>query len=74
MSDIPEHRYLNDKYNFGIILKENTAECLRDAVMTMYENEELYREYSANAKRLSEELNWETEFSKLLAIEKQMQF
>lgn len=74
MSDIPEHRYLNDKYNFGIILKENTAECLRDAVMTMYENEELYREYSANAKRLSEELNWETEFAKLLAIEKQMQF
>jgi hypothetical protein len=40
----------------------------------MYENEELYREYSANAKRLSEELNWETEFAKLLAIEKQMQF
>lgn len=74
MSDIPEHRYLNEKYNFGIILKENTAECLRDAVMTMYENEELYREYSANAKRLSEELNWETEFAKLLAIEKQMQF
>lgn len=74
MSDIPEHRYLNDKYNFGIILKENTAECLRDAVMTMYENEELYREYTANAKRLSEELNWETEFAKLLAIEKQMQF
>lgn len=74
MSDIPEHRYLNDKYNFGIILKENTAECLRDAVMTMYENEELYREFSANAKRLSEELNWETEFAKLLAIEKQMQF
>lgn len=74
MSDIPEHRYLNDKYNFGIILKENTAEYLRDAVMTMYENEELYREYSANAKRLSEELNWETEFAKLLAIEKQMQF
>jgi glycosyltransferase involved in cell wall biosynthesis len=73
MSDIPEHRYLNDKYNFGIILKENTAECLRDAVMTMYENEELYREYSANAKRLSEELNWETEFAKLIAIEKQMQ-
>jgi glycosyltransferase involved in cell wall biosynthesis len=72
MSDIPEHRYLNDKYNFGIILKENTAECLRDAVMTMYENEELYREYSANAKRLSEELNWETEFAKLMAAERQM--
>ena len=72
MSDIPEHRYLNEKYNFGIILKENTAECLRDAVMTMYENEELYREYSANAKRLSEELNWETEFAKLMAAERQM--
>lgn len=73
MSDIPEHRYLNEKYNFGIILKENTAECLRDAVMTLYENEELYKQYAANAKILSEELNWETEFAKLIAIEKQMQ-
>ena len=72
MSDIPEHRYLNEKYNFGIILKENTAECLRDAVTVLYENKELYKQYAANAKRLSEELNWETEFAKLMAAERQM--
>lgn len=72
MSDIPEHRYLNEKYNFGIILHENTAECLRDAVMTLYENEELYKLYAANAKLLSDELNWETEFAKLIAKEKQI--
>lgn len=72
MSDIPEHRYLNEKYNFGIILKENTAECLRDAVTALYENKELYKQYAANAKRLSEELNWETEFAKLMAAERQM--
>lgn len=72
MSDIPEHRYLNEKYSFGIILKENTAECLRDAVTVLYENKELYKQYAANAKRLSEELNWETEFAKLMAAERLM--
>ena len=53
-------------------MKENTAECLRDAVTALYENKELYKQYAANAKRLSEELNWETEFAKLMAAERQM--
>lgn len=73
MSDIPEHRYLNEKFNFGIILKENTAECLRDAVTKLYADADLYAQYARNAKKMSEELNWETEFAKLIAIERQMQ-
>lgn len=69
MSDIPEHRYLNEKYNFGIVLNENTAEALKDAVLLLYYNRELYEEYSKNAIKASNELNWESEFKKLIDIE-----
>ncbi len=70
MSDVPEHRYLNEKYNFGIILKENTAEALKEAVMILYENKKLYDMYSTNAKATASELNWENEFKKLIDFEK----
>ena len=33
MSDIPEHRYLNEKYHFGLILPDNTPQSLADAVL-----------------------------------------
>ncbi len=69
MSDIPEHRYLNNKYNFGIILKENTPKELRDAVMLLYSDKELYQTCSNNAKIAANEINWETEFKKLIDAE-----
>lgn len=69
MSDIPEHRYLNDKYNFGIILKENTPEALKEAVLLLYENKELYSIYSKNALTMANEINWENEFKKLIDFE-----
>lgn len=69
MSDIPEHRYLNEKYNFGIILKENTPEALRDAATLLYNDQELYNMYSNNAITTINELNWETEFKKLIDFE-----
>jgi len=72
MSDIPEHRYLNEKYNFGIILKENTPECFAQAVNELYNNKELYEKYSENALKLAKEVNWENEFGKLLKAEKEM--
>ena len=69
MSDIPEHIMLNAKYNIGIILKENTPECLHSAVMKLYTDSSFYQECSRNALLMSEELNWETEFSKLICFE-----
>jgi len=66
MSDIPEHRYLNDQYNFGIIMKENTPEAFRDAVLTLYQDKELYSTLAQNALKMSEALCWENEFEKLL--------
>lgn len=69
MSDIPEHVLLNTKYNIGIILKENTPECLCSAVMKLYTDSSFYHECSKNALRMSKELNWEAEFSKLISFE-----
>lgn len=70
MSDIPEHRYLNEKYQFGIIIPENTPEALASAVRRLYSEKELYRQCAGNARKLSEQINWENEFGALLEAEK----
>lgn len=72
MSDIPEHRYLNDKYDFGIIIPENTPEAFAEAVIRLYKDHELYDHLSKNALKLSEEVNWENEFERLLEAEREM--
>lgn len=70
MSDIPEHRYLNEKYNFGIILKENTPQCFAEAAIKLYTDKDFYDMCAANTNKLSEDVNWETEFSRLVEIER----
>ncbi len=72
MSDIPEHVYLNNKFHFGIILKENSASCLRNAVEKMYSDQDFYNTCAENALKMSEVLNWSQEFKKLLDIEYEM--
>ena len=70
MSDIPEHRYLNNKYHFGIILTENTPLAFADAAIKLYSDQAFYAECAENAKKMSEEINWEAEFSRLIDIER----
>ncbi len=72
MSDIPEHRYLNEKYDFGIILEENTPQCFAKAVRTLYEDKALYNRLADNACHLSREVNWETEFNRLIQREREL--
>ena len=72
MSDIPEHRYLNEKYQFGLIIPDNTPKSLADAVMRLYQDRDLYQKLVENAKRMSQEVNWENEFAKLIDFEKAM--
>ena len=72
MSNIPEHRYLNEKYGFGIVIPENTPEAFAKAVIELYTNKELYEKCARNAKILSDEINWENEFSKLIFAERKM--
>ncbi len=70
MSDIPEHRYLNDKYHFGIVMPDNRPETFADAVKKLYMDKEFYNACAANARKLSDEICWETEFGKLIEAEK----
>lgn len=70
LSNIPEHRYLNEKYDFGLVLKEDTPQALADAVITLYQDKALYDRLARNAVRLSDEVNWENEFAKLIETEK----
>ena len=72
MSDIPEHRYLNEKYGFGIVLPDNKPETFAQAVIRLYKDKEFYSRCAENARRLSEEVNWENEFGKLISWEKQI--
>lgn len=72
MSDIPEHRYLNEKYNFGIILSSDTPEKLAKAILKISKDEKLYQTFTENARRLSREINWEKDFAQLLQCERAM--
>lgn len=72
MSDIPEHRYLNDKYKFGVILKDNTPQCFAEAVIKLYSDKEFYDLCSKNAKILSNEINWENQFKQLIEYERKI--
>ena len=68
LSDVAEHRYLNDRYNFAIILPEVTPEAIAEAILRLKNNPTLYATLSNNAKRMSVETNWENESMKLLDI------
>ncbi|MCC8153712.1 MAG: glycosyltransferase [Tannerellaceae bacterium] len=66
MSDIPEHRFLNNKYRFGIILEETTPECFAKAVIKLYTDKEFYDCCRKNALKMTAALNWENEFASLI--------
>lgn len=72
MSDIPEHRYLNDKFNFGIVLKSNKPKDIADAIRLLHNNTDLYDRCRKNALILAENVNWETEFGRLVDFEEEL--
>lgn len=68
MSDVPEHRYLNEKYHLGIIVDEVTAEKIAEAANKFYEDKEFYQTCLENVRRAAKELCWENEFRKLYLL------
>lgn len=68
LSDVPEHRYLNDKYNFGVIIDEVTPENIAKAVNQLYADKERYDLLALNAKKMAEEMVWGNEAKKLISI------
>ena len=63
---------MNEKYNFGVILKEDTPECLAEAVKMLYNDKDLYNTLKNNTEKLIADLNWESEFDKLLKREEKL--
>lgn len=68
LSDVPEHRFLNDKYDFAIILSEVTPQAIADAILRLQSDAALYARLARNAQTMSQEMNWENESKKLLSI------
>lgn len=68
LSDVPEHRYLNDRYHFGVIIDEVTPQKIAQAIVMLSRDADTYRRLADNARRMSEEINWENESKRLLEI------
>lgn len=68
LSDVMEHRYLNEKYHFGVILREVTPEAIADAAISLKKDVKTYKTLAENAKNAARTLNWEHEGKKLLEI------
>lgn len=65
LSPVKEHYYLNDKYDFGIVIDEVTPKDIADAVRKLKMNPELYNRLRHNAIEAAKILNWENESKKL---------
>lgn len=72
MSDIPEHRFLNEKYHFGLILKKDEPKELANAIIHLYQDKDFYKECQKNAVIMANEINWENEFAKLIEKEREL--
>ena len=70
MSDIPEHRRLNEQYKFGIIIENNEQKSFEEAVLRLYKDREFYDACVVGAARLTESVNWEQEFARLIELER----
>lgn len=66
MSNIPEHKYLNDIYNFGVIIDKDDGESILKAIKIILENKQTYELFSKNAIKMAYKTCWEVEFDKLL--------
>ena len=55
-----------------LILPDNSPQSLADAVLQLYQNSELYQQLAENSKRMSQELNWENEFARLIRAEREI--
>ena len=68
MSDIPEHRYLNKKFDFGIILSDFSPKGIAKSINDLVSDKEEYYRLRNNAIIAAETLCWENESVKLIEL------
>ncbi len=66
--DFPEYRRLNDEYHVFFLLDQLTPERIALALQRLLQDEGLYKQLQRNCLQAAEELHWEREEEKLLAI------
>lgn len=72
MSDVPEHKYLNERYNFGVIIKDLTPENIAKNINELALDNHKYNQLRTNAIKAAECLHWENESQKLLQLYKSL--
>lgn len=68
LSPVKEHIYLNNKYNFGIVLDEVKPELIAKEILKLNDNKDLYNKLKKNAIKAADELKWQNEELKLIEI------
>ncbi|WP_256595506.1 glycosyltransferase [Listeria grayi] len=68
LSPVKEHIYLNDTYQFGIVLEEVTPQKIATAITTLKNDTRLYAELEKNATAAAQQLTWQVEEQKLIAL------
>jgi glycosyltransferase involved in cell wall biosynthesis len=70
MSNLPEHRFLNEQYDFGIILDDFSPKGIATAINNLSANQNEYNRLRENTIIASKILSWENESKKLLNLYK----
>lgn len=72
LSDVPEHRYLNNKYHFGIVVTDFSPQGIADCINRLASDSNEYNRLKRNATIAAKELCWENESKKLLTLYKNL--
>ncbi|STY75982.1 putative glycosyl transferase [Macrococcoides caseolyticum] len=65
LSPVKEHIYLNNQYNFGLVIKDVKPSHIADAINQMKTDKELYNNFKKNAEAAAEIFTWQNESKKL---------
>lgn len=60
-SDFPEIRRMIERYNIGLVCKADSPEALRNAIIRLKDDKDLYNSFKKNLRMASKELCWENE-------------
>lgn len=68
LSKVPEHEFLNEKFNIGIIIETVTPQKIAEAINYLYEHPDKYNELKRNTEFAKKQLSWELEGRKLWGL------
>lgn len=64
--DYPEYRAINDQFEVAVLIKECNALQIREAILSLINDLELYNRLANNCKRAAKVFNWDQEKMKLI--------